>query len=1016
MKFSSKKLQKIAQRAAIMLLLLSALAGLAAWWLMPDINRIRPQIESLLKQELQLSKLSLQGLSWYWAGYVGFKVDHCSFETKHKLISVDDTSLTIQISLIKLLQGKLSPKRIALHGGLLRLDVPSYSNESHLNISSTHLIMDDMNVQWRYASYQGKLKSVDLDIDIPSGSGLLRMPGLRLTAALDPQSQLISADWKFDNIHWLPVEWQKFILGKVSGEAHLKQTNKSQWQLDMHTQGTAAAIDLPTGPFQLPFDQLLSTWLITFDEHYNLQQWDIPSLKWQQGENQGIGNTHWQDGKFTLSANSAHLEMPLLWSWLRPLEDSEDWLNWLSKMHSGVASDIQVSLSLPWQQPLQGLPKKHDWNKLQYHVRAQVDDADIHLGFGDNRLAHSKAKIDVDEHGLQADILHVELPHDIGTVSGTLYMPWQGLLMNIQANGQTDIGKLQQWLRPSRAEDVRWINASAATSLQLQWNPLNAMPSLAHVSLKPSTVWHLETSRIPLEINSGEITWDLKQGLSAKELAIQGRLFHGDLSFQATETDQKTLQITSLTSQIQADFSDLVTYYHIPIEQPSGQLQANITFDDSWHGTLNFEQASWKNFLGSNKPTGQPMQVDFQGTLENQTLKLHKLFCDHAPIQLLGSGQINKYGLKLDLTSLKAPAFEGALKISAPFAKDPWEMMVHAQYLNRKALPEQLPKTEALADKHWSLQADIDTFVWDDANMKGVSIKLASKRNSAGFFKAREIDSGTLILQDISALFALPGGSSVDLRQLSASMGKQHLMLSASLKPETGGGMRWQGFAQLDGDFGGTMQSAKLTDLFSGGDMQAVFLGEGILLRDQPWWDGLRGRLRLRVDDGTILKGGTLTKTLAAVSLVDLPNLFFGNRKDLKQDGLYYKRLQIEASLKGQMFLIHKLGLRSSAMDIAGEGNLDLEKNDIDLKMIVRPFQNLDAMLGKIPLLRDLLGGAAHSLIRKIYHMHGSISDATVDQLSPKEAGLSGPGLIESLLTIPERWFGAKPAPQKLVP
>jgi len=1014
MKLPLAKLQKLVQRIAIILLLLITFTGVLAWAFMPDINRMRPQIESLLKQELQLSELNLQGLSWYWAGYIGFKVAHCSFKSKDNVAIVDDTSLTIQVSLIELLYGHLAPKRIALHGGVLQIDASNYNNKSHLDLSPTHIIMDDMNVQWRYASYQGKLEAAALDINLPAGTALLRMPGVRLTAIVNPKSQLISADWKFDNIHWLPAEWQKFILGQVSGEAHLQQQNKLQWKLDMHTEGSEAVINLPTGPFQLPFDQLLSTWLITFDENYHLQEWDIPSLKWLQGKNQGMGNAYWQDGVFSLQANSDHLDMPLLWSWLRPLDNSKSWLNWLSKMKSGVASDIQVSLNLPWQHPLQGLPKNQDWGKMRYHINAQINDADIHLGFADNQLTHSTAKVDIDEHGLQADISRVELPHHIGTASGTLTMPWQSLNMHIQAHGQTHIEKIQQWLKPSSTETLHWMNAPATTNMQLQWNPLEEKPRLAHISLEPSTTWDLESNQTPLQITSGKIIWDLQQGLSAKELQLQSKLLHGKVSFKASAEASKTFHLTSLTSQIQGDFSEIVAYYHIPIEQPAGKIQAEITFNHDWYGNLNFAQASWKNFLGSSKPKDFPMLVNIQGKLENGNLKLNKLSCKQAPIQLFGSGQLNKHGLKLNLTSLKAPAFEGALKVSAPFTKEPWEMMIDAQYLNRKALPEQLPQTKALADKPWSLQANIGTFIWDDASMKDVSIKLASKRNSAGSFKAHTIHSGTLVLQNISALFALPGGSAVDLRQLSASMGEQHLILSASLIPEAAGGMHWQGFAQLDGDFGKTMQQAELTELFASGHMQALFLGEGILLHNQAWWEGLRGRLRLRVDDGTILKGGTLTKTLAAVSLVDIPDLFFGARKDLSQKGLYYKRLQIEASLKEQMFTIHKLALRSSAMDIAGEGNLDLEKNNIDLKMIVRPFQNLDALLGKIPLLRDILGGAAHSLIRKVYHMHGPVSNATVNQLSPKEAGLSDPGLVESLLTLPELWFGKEPVFQEL--
>ena len=122
--------------------------------------------------------------------------------------------------------------------------------------------------------------------------------------------------------------------------------------------------------------------------------------------------------------------------------------------------------------------------------------------------------------------------------------------------------------------------------------------------------------------------------------------------------------------------------------------------------------------------------------------------------------------------------------------------------------------------------------------------------------------------------------------------------------------------------------------------------------------------------------------------------------------GLGYKRLQMEAVLSGRHVQIHQLAMRSSAMDVAGQGSMDLERSDIDLTLVVRPFQNLDALLSKVPLIRDMFGGMAHSLIRKVYRMHGPIANAEVEQISTAEAGLSKPGLVENLLNLPETWFG----------
>ncbi|MDQ6955253.1 MAG: AsmA-like C-terminal domain-containing protein [Mariprofundaceae bacterium] len=1012
MKFSLNKILTSCRRIGMMLLLLIGLTVLTAWWFAPDINRMRPHIESLLQQELQLSELSLEGLSWYWAGYIGFKVEHCSFRTFDPIMSVQDTELTVHVSLSGLMRGELWPTRISLHGGLLSFDASNQATKSHTKAPPIHIIVDDMDVQWHYASYQGLLKAVVGDFNPASGEALLRTPDFRLTAALDAHAQLSSVNWQFDNLQWLPVEWQEFVRGKVSGQGHLKKMPKQQWQLGMQLEGRNANIDLSAGLFQLPFDQLASTWMLSFNGTGDLQVLDIPVLTWQQGKNKAVGSAYWYDGELSLQANAPHVDMPLLWSWLRPLDDTPSWLDWLAKMTDGVASDIQVSLNIPWQQPLQAPPS--DWDALRYHVTAAVDDTDIHLGLGDDRLSHGQAIIDLNELGLKADVRSIQLPHGVGTGAGKLNISWETLTLEVQAHGQTDVAKLLQWVNPSPAQNLHWKKAPATTKLRLTWNLLEDLPSLAHISLIPSATWHLNPNdMIPIQVQSGEVIWDMQDGLSVQDLAVQSGMLDALLSFHAAESALQGLQLQTLEAHIEANFADLLAYYHIPIEQPTGLLQADIHFDDDWQGILNFKKAGWGNFLGSSKKSNQAMQIDVQGELDNGVLKLHKLFCDQSPIQLSGSGLLSKQGLKLNLLSLKAPAFNGALKVTAPFTKEPWEMDINATYLNRQALPKQLPNTKVIEDKPWALRANIDTFIWDDARMTDVSMKLASKHNSTGFFKARDIHSGTLSLHDVSALFALPGAGMVDLRQLSANMGKQHLLLSASLRPEKGGGMHWRGFAQLDGNFGSTMQQAKLSALFEGGEMQALFLGQGVLLRNQPWWEGLDGRLRLRVDNGTLLKGGTLTKTLAAISLVDLPALIFGRRKDLTQKGLYYKRLQIEASLENQIFHIHKLGLRSSAMDIAGEGTLDLEKNNIDLKMVVQPFQNMDALLGKIPLLRDLLGGAAHSFIRKIYHMHGSISDAEVNQITPKEAGLSRPGLIEGLLNLPNLWFGDMPKEKK---
>jgi len=384
------------------------------------------------------------------------------------------------------------------------------------------------------------------------------------------------------------------------------------------------------------------------------------------------------------------------------------------------------------------------------------------------------------------------------------------------------------------------------------------------------------------------------------------------------------------------------------------------------------------------------------------------IHCDESLLALKGEGELSERGLQLHLQQVKTTLFDGSLGILAPFGPDPWEIDVDALYLNRDALPLIMVRNPDVLKKSWALRARLQRFVWDNAEIKNASINLASARNSVAVLKAESLQNGELSLHALLAIFSMPGGGVIDLRSFEAGLDNLNLKLSATLEEE-GHGTRWRGFAELSGNFGEMLDRAELSNIFRDGNMQLLFSGQGELFGDQPWWQGLNGRLRMRVDKGRILKGGTLSKFLAAISIVDLPGLVFGGRDDLTKPGLGYERMQMEATMRDNHVQVHKLAMRSSAMDIAGQGKMNLDSSHMDMTLVMRPFQNLDALLSKVPLIRDIFGGAAHSFMRRIYHVYGPVSDAQVEQISPEEAGLASPGIVESFLNLPSKWFGDEP-------
>jgi len=590
-----------------------------------------------------------------------------------------------------------------------------------------------------------------------------------------------------------------------------------------------------------------------------------------------------------------------------------------------------------------------------------------------------------------------------------------------------DVRHLLQWFAPEQTNDWHWNKARANSRFELLWDPSQSSPNEARATLKPDGVWNIHVLKFPIQVSQGEVQWDQQKGLSLKGMHIKSKHMYGILSLEAAHQGD-SWQVTALTAKGSGELAPLAAHFQLPIAHAGGSISSSLRFDGQrWIGDLNMTQANWQHFLGSDKQVGEVFSLQYEGELAMPptlnaankqdkphptalpTIQLNKLTSSGQHLKLHdGAISINQAGLKAQLNGIHTPSFSGDLDIDIPFDDSmAWKINAKASYLNRNALPETLDHPEKLIDKTWLLRANIDRFDWGDAHMSGVHLKLSSDKNSIGIMQAAQVHTSQMDIMDVDARFTLPGQGQVELRKFSALFEKQRLTMSATLKPVSDGGMRWTGFAELHGDFGRLMHLGDLSKRFLGGDAHLLFSGQGMILKEQPWWQGLDGRLRLRVDQGRILEGGALTTLLSAINIRQLPALLLGQRNDLSGPGIMYERLQMEAIMQNQDIRIRNVAMRSSAFDLVGQGSIDVDKNNIDLYLIAKPLQNLDALLSKIPLVRDLLGGASHSLVRKVYHLTGSFSDANVETARPSDAGLAEAGLIERFLSIPNNWFGS---------
>lgn len=1000
----------VSRRVFFVSLALVVCFGAGAWLLLPDVDDHRADVEAFLKDELGLEALKLGELSWYWAGYIGVKARTCSLASRNGSLSVQDSAVTIHLSMFDLLLGRLVPSGIHLKGGAMKLVVGTMEQGASLPLPD-RITLEETTLDWKYRELSGHLERVTASLESQGGELRVRIPGSSLEASFDENLMPGDIDLEFSGLTCFPQQWRDAIDGDISGHITISGNRRGSWK------GRFALSSLGSDPAAIAllnnrwlFDELGGeVELALTEEEGTISLVRFHSVHWREKESRMSGNAEWRGGKLSLAVEAPRLAMPLIWQSLKPL-GGDSWHRWLAGMKRGVASEVRADVELPWALPLHGAPQKEEIALLRYKITGHVEDADVSLGIHEDFITGTTGDVEIDETGLKAIIASTRLPHEIGMVKGGLHIPWHGLILEINGNGNVDVGRIHRWVDEREADLAGWQEGAAKAEFTINWVPEENEPREAYLKLQPSKVWKLKMKSVPVTVRSGELSWRFGKGIEFTGVSWSTPHLNIESDVRAVKNEAGHWQVNSMRSTGEGELAALTSYFFLPVESPSGRVAFKLDFDGRWQGSIGLTQATWSNFLGTKKDEGETAVIIISGEngirFGEQALVINEIRCDDRLIRMSGSGDVSAQGLHLSLDRVETASFTGSVGITAPFGSDPWELDIDAAYLNRNALPATVARDARVGKKPWALRAKLNRFVWDDAEIRGAEIRLASALNSIAVLKAVSLKSRETDMHNLSAIFSLPGGGVVDLRKLEAEIDILRLELSATLYPDAGRGMRWRGFASLQGDFGEMMKRTGLSNLFEHGDMQMLFSGQGMALTDQPWWKSLDGRMRMRVNNGRIMKGGTLSKFFAAISITDLPGLFFGNRDDLTKPGLGYKRMQMEALIHGKNVQLYNLALRSSAMDVAGKGAMDIESSMVDMTLVMRPFQNLDALLAKVPIIRDIFGGQAHSFIRRVYRLHGPIANAEVERISPEEAGLASPGMVERLLNLPSSWFG----------
>jgi len=167
----------------------------------------------------------------------------------------------------------------------------------------------------------------------------------------------------------------------------------------------------------------------------------------------------------------------------------------------------------------------------------------------------------------------------------------------------------------------------------------------------------------------------------------------------------------------------------------------------------------------------------------------------------------------------------------------------------------------------------------------------------------------------------------------------------------------------------------------------------------------LGGNLKLAMLEGQL---GRQTLTVRVLSLINIRELFDTKTLGTSSQGIPYQRLTGDIAIDRGVARTENLLLESRAFNLSAHGQVDLVNQTLDVNAAVKPFQSVDKVVTKVPLVGWLLSGKDGALIAGFYRVSGPLTDPTVTSVPVKNISRNVFGVFQRLLQLPEEVTGAR--------
>lgn len=145
----------------------------------------------------------------------------------------------------------------------------------------------------------------------------------------------------------------------------------------------------------------------------------------------------------------------------------------------------------------------------------------------------------------------------------------------------------------------------------------------------------------------------------------------------------------------------------------------------------------------------------------------------------------------------------------------------------------------------------------------------------------------------------------------------------------------------------------------------------------------LDGRIALQLEEGRFTEVSPVVKILSLMNVTSMfRRVFTLDFRDLTGKGLFFQHLGGQLVLDDGVARTDDLELKSSAVRVLAEGDIDLRSRLLDLQMHVHPLQTVDLLLGRFPILGPALFGKDGSVVDLHYQASGPWQNPTIAPIS----------------------------------